>query len=119
MVEYLIYAHACNLLLINIANPEETSVREYAFALDNALHEAQTLNFDGVVDILTTCNFVPEIREKDRLEQSLSQLLPKITNRKYLLTCILCNTNEGDSNPMKLQEFINIKNPQPLQRSRV
>ena len=76
VVEGLIYAYGCNLPLINIANPEKTSVREYAFALDNALREARTLNFGGIGDILTTCNFVPEIREKDRLEQSIDTRLP-------------------------------------------
>lgn len=42
VVEGLICAYGYNIPLINIANPEETSVREYAFALDNALYDART-----------------------------------------------------------------------------
>lgn len=75
VVEGLIYAYGCNLPLINIANPEETSVREYAVALGEAV-AAESNKYFIEPKIYTECQFVPEIRDKDRYEQAIDDRLP-------------------------------------------
>lgn len=77
VVEGLIYAYACNLPLINIANPEETSVREYAEALSDAV-DANSDKYFIESKIYAECQFVPDIRDKDRYEQAIDDRLPAV-----------------------------------------
>ncbi|MCM1093781.1 MAG: SDR family oxidoreductase [Lachnospiraceae bacterium] len=76
VVEGLLYAYGCHLPLINIANPEEASVLNYALGLDTALHEARMLNIGGDIGMHAILNLVPEIREKDRFEQAIDTQIP-------------------------------------------
>ncbi len=74
VVEGLIYAYGCNLPLINIANPEKTSVREYAKALGDAVIDDSDTYFTEP-KIYTECQFVPDIRDKDCYEQAIDNRL--------------------------------------------
>lgn len=77
VVEGLIYAYGCNLPLINIANPEETSVVDYVCALNVAIcEESQKYMIEPKISI--DCEFVSDIRDKDRYEQAIDNRLPAV-----------------------------------------
>ncbi len=57
IVEGLIYAYACNKQLINVANPEETSVYDFALAVQEYNHVEIALltekrEFDKIAQIV-------------------------------------------------------------------
>lgn len=77
VVEGLIYAYGCNQPLINIANPEETSIKDFVFAYKNAM---ETSIAQSIIDCAgyCECSFVPDIRDKDRYEQAVDTRLPGV-----------------------------------------
>ncbi len=79
VVEGLIYAYGCNKPLVNIASPEETSVADFAIALNEAVKSVRLLYaLDVGNGIITTCHFVPEVRAKDRYEQTIDTRVPGV-----------------------------------------
>ncbi len=79
VVEGLIYAYGCNKPLVNIASPEETSVADFAIALNEAVKSVRLLHaLDVGNGIITTCHFVPEVRDKDRYEQTIDTRIPGV-----------------------------------------
>lgn len=80
VVEGLIYAYGCSKPLINIANPEETSVADFAYSLQKALEDARLLCVldETVGPDTATCHFVPDVRDKDRYEQVIDTRLPGV-----------------------------------------
>lgn len=77
VIEGLIFAYGCGIPLINIANPEEISVREYVNALDDAVR-ANCDKYHIEPKIHTDCQFVPDIRDKDRYEQAVDDRIPTV-----------------------------------------
>lgn len=73
-VEGLIYAYGCNLPLINIANPEEKPVFDYICELMIA-RQNYYQRYHVCSKIHIECNYVSEVREKDRYEQTIDSEL--------------------------------------------
>lgn len=63
VVEGLIYAHGCNLPLINIANPESTTIARFAYSV---------ADYGGQAKL----DFTKEIRPLDRFDQCVNPNLP-------------------------------------------
>ena len=72
IVEGLIYAYGCNKPLINIANPTQTSVRQFISTLKCAMEDGAKVPFR------TRCVLDPTIRDKDRFDQVVDTRLPGV-----------------------------------------